>query len=73
MPKFNTRTYTESIEYVGKLATLPNSNIDSEVALIAYLFKQDIFKVGKDVIRFARKWDRLINKDNIPKKHLSVR
>ena len=73
MPKFQTRTYTESIEYVGKLATLPNSNIDSEVALIAYLFKQDLFKVGKDVIRFAHKWDRLINKDNIPKKHLSVR
>ena len=62
MPKFQTRTYTESIEYVGKLATLPNSNIDSEVALIAYMFKQDIFKVGKDVIRFARKWDRLISK-----------
>ena len=61
MPKFQTRTYTESIEYVGKLATLPDSNIDSEVALIAYMFKQDIFKVGKDVIRFARKWDRLIS------------
>ena len=63
MPKFNTRTYTESVEYVGKLATLPNSNIDSEIALIAYLFKQDLFKVGKDVIRFAKKWDRLINKE----------
>ena len=62
MPKFQTRTYTESIEYVGKLATLPNSNIDSEVALIAYLFKQDLFKVGKDVIRFANKWNKLINK-----------
>ena len=61
MPKFQTRTYTESIEYVGKLATLPDSNIDSEVALIAYMFKQDIFKVGKDVIRFAKKWDRLIS------------
>ena len=61
MPKFQTRTYTESIEYVGKLATLPDSNIDSELALIAYMFKQDIFKVGKDVIRFARKWDRLIS------------
>lgn len=63
MPKFQTRTYTESIEYVGKLATVPNSNIDSEVALIAYMYKQDIFKVGKDVIRFARKWDRLISKE----------
>lgn len=62
MPKFQTRTYTESIEYVGKLATLPNSNIDSEVALIAYLFKQDLFKVGRDVIRFAKKWNKLINK-----------
>ena len=61
MPKFQTRTYTESIEFVGKLATLPNTNIDSEVALIAYMYKQDIFKVGKDVIRFASKWDRLIS------------
>jgi hypothetical protein len=61
MPKFQTRTYTESIEYVGKLATVPNANIDSEVALIAYMYKQDIFKVGKDVIRFASKWDRLIS------------
>ena len=63
MPKFTTRTYTESVEYVGKLATLPNSNIDSEVALIAFMFKQDLFKVGKDVIRFAKKWDRLISKE----------
>jgi hypothetical protein len=63
MPKFTTRTYTESVEYVGKLGTLPDSNIDSEVALIAYMFKQDLFKVGKDVIRFAKKWDRLISKD----------
>ena len=62
MPKFTTRTYTESVEYVGKLATLPDSNIDSEVALIAYLFKQDLFKVGKDVMRFAKKWNKLINK-----------
>jgi hypothetical protein len=61
MPKFTTRTYTESIEYIGKLATLPDTNIDSEVALIAYLFKQDIFKVGKDVLRFARKWNKLIS------------
>ena len=64
MPKFQTRTYTESIEYVGKLATVPNSNIDSEVAFIAYMFKQDIFKVGKDVIRFAKKWDRLISTEH---------
>ena len=63
MPKFNTRTYTESVEYVGKLGTIPNSNIDSEVALIAYMFKQDLFKVGKDVMKFAKKWDRLISKD----------
>jgi hypothetical protein len=63
MAKFQTRTYTESIEFVGKLATLPNTNIDSEVALIAYMYKQDIFKVGKDVIRFASKWDRLISKE----------
>ena len=63
MPKFTTRTYTESVEYVGKLATLSDSNIDSEVALIAFMFKQDLFKVGKDVIRFAKKWKRLISKD----------
>ena len=65
MPKFNTRTYTESVEYVGKLATLPNSNIDSEVALIAFMFKQDLFKVGKDVMKFAKKWDRLISKEQL--------
>ena len=64
MAKFQTRTYTESVEYIGKLATLPNSNIDSEVALIAYMFKQDIFKVGRDVIRFARKWNKLITKED---------
>jgi len=63
MPKFQTRTYTESIEFVGKLATLPDTNIDSEIALIAYMYKQDLFKVGKDVIRFASKWDRLISKE----------
>ena len=66
MPRFITRTYTETVEYVGKLATVPNSNIDSEVALIAYMYKQDIFKVGKDVIRFASKWDRLISKNSVP-------
>ena len=55
MPKFQTRTYTESVEYVGKLATLSDSNIDSEVALIAFMFKQDLFKVGKDVMKFAKK------------------
>ena len=62
MPKFTTRTYTESIEYIGKLATLPDTNIDSEIATIAYVYKQDLFKVGKDVIRFANKWNKLINK-----------
>jgi hypothetical protein len=66
MPKFNTRTYTESVEYVGKLATLPDSNIDSEIATIAYIYQQDLFKVGKDVMRFARKWNKLITKDNVP-------
>ena len=63
MPKFQVRTYTESIEFIGKLATLPNSNVDSEIATIAYIYQQDLFKVGKDVIRFAKKWDRLISKD----------
>jgi hypothetical protein len=63
MPRFITRTYTETVEYVGKLATVPNAHIDSEVALIAYMYEQDIFKVGKDVIRFASKWDRLISKE----------
>ena len=65
MPKFTTRTYTESIEYIGKLATLPDTNIDSEIATIAYVYKQDLFKVGKDVIRFANKWNKLISKDNV--------
>ena len=65
MPKFTTRTYTESIEYIGKLATLPDTNIDSEIATIAYVYKQDLFKVGKDVMRFASKWNKLISKDNI--------
>jgi hypothetical protein len=63
MPKFTTRTYTESIEYIGKLATLPDTNIDSEIATIAYVYKQDLFKVGKDVMRFASKWNKLITKD----------
>jgi len=65
MPKFTTRTYTESIEYIGKLATLPDTNIDSEIATIAYVYKQDLFKVGKDVMRFANKWNKLISKDMI--------
>jgi hypothetical protein len=65
MPKFTTRTYTESIEYIGKLGTLPDTNIDSEIATIAYVYKQDLFKVGKDVIRFANKWNKLISKDRI--------
>ena len=66
MAKFQTRTYTESIEFIGKLATLPNANIDSEIATIAYVYKQDLFKVGKDVMRFAKKWNRLIAKDTVP-------
>ena len=65
MPKFQTRTYTESVEFIGKLATLPDANIDSEIATIAYVYKQDLFKVGKDVMRFANKWNKLISKDNI--------
>ena len=63
MPKYTAKSYTESVEYIGKLATVPNSNIDSEVALIAYVYGLDLFKVGNDVMKFARKWDRLINKD----------
>ena len=65
MAKFQTRTYTESVEFIGKLATLPNTNVDSEIATIAYVYKQDLFKVGRDVIRFANKWNKLISKDNI--------
>lgn len=65
MPKFQTRTYTESVEFIGKLATLPNTNVDSEIATIAYIYKQDLFKVGKDVMKFANKWNRLISKDSI--------
>jgi len=63
MPKFQTRTYTESVEFIGKMATLPGSNVDSEIATIAYIYKQDLFKVGKDVIKFANKWNKLIAKD----------
>jgi len=66
MPKFNAKSYTESVEYVGKLATLPNTNIDSEIALIAYVYGLDLFKVGNDVMKFARKWNRLLDKDNNP-------
>ena len=62
MAKFQTRTYTESVEFIGKMATLPNANVDSEIATIAYIYKQDLFKVGKDVIKFANKWNKLINK-----------
>ena len=65
MAKFQTRTYTESVEFIGKLATLPNTNVDSEIATIAYVYKQDLFKVGRDVIRFANKWNRLIAKSSI--------
>ena len=65
MPKFTVRTYTESVEYIGKLATLPNTNIDSEIATVAYIYQQDLFKVGKDVMRFASRWNKLISKDNI--------
>lgn len=63
MPKFQTRTYTESVEFIGKMATLPSANVDSEIATIAYIYQQDIFKVGKDVMKFANKWNRLISKD----------
>jgi hypothetical protein len=65
MPKFQTRTYTESVEFIGKMATLPNSNVDTEIATVAYIYKQDLFKVGKDVMRFASKWNKLIMKDSI--------
>lgn len=65
MPKFQVRTYTESVEFIGKMATLPNTNVDTEIATIAYIYQQDIFKVGKDVMRFAKKWNKLIIKDGI--------
>ncbi len=63
MAKFQTRTYTESVEFIGKMATLPSTNVDSEIATIAYIYQQDLFKVGKDVMRFAKKWNKLITKD----------
>jgi len=66
VPKYTAKSYTESVEYVGKLATLPNTNIDSEIALIAYVYGLDLFKVGNDVMKFARKWNRLLDKDNNP-------
>lgn len=65
MPKYTAKSYTESVEYVGKLATLPNTNIDSEIALIAYVYGLDLFKVGNDVMKFARKWNKLITKDGV--------
>lgn len=65
MAKFQTRTYTESVEFIGKMATLPNTNVDTEIATIAFIYQQDLFKVEKDVMRFAKKWNKLISKDNI--------
>jgi hypothetical protein len=47
------------------MATIPNANVDSEIATIAFIFNQDLFKVGKDVMRFARKWQKLLDKDYI--------
>ena len=67
MPKYTAKSYTESVEYIGKLATVPNSNIDSEIALIAYVYGLDLFKVGNDVLKFARKWNKLITKDANPR------
>jgi hypothetical protein len=64
VPKYTAKSYTESVEYVGKLATLPNTNIDSEIALLAFVYDLDLFKVGNDVMKFARKWQRLLDKDN---------
>ena len=61
--KFKTKTYNDSVELVAKMATLPNANVDAEIALLAYIFNQDLFKVGKDVMRFAKKWNNLIMKD----------
>ena len=61
--KFKTKTYNDSVELVAKMATLPNANVDAEIALLAYIFNQDLFKVGKDVMRFAKKWNKLIMKD----------
>ena len=62
--KFKTKTYFESVELVAKMATLPNANVDAEIALLAFIFNQDLFRVGKDVMRFARKWNKLIMKDD---------
>jgi hypothetical protein len=67
MAKYTAKSYTESVEYIGKLATVPNSNIDSEIALIAYVYGLDLFKVGNDVLKFARKWNKLINTDANPR------
>ena len=67
MPRYTAKSYTESVEYIGKLATVPNSNMDSEIALIAYVYGLDLFKVGNDVLKFARKWNKLINTDANPR------
>jgi hypothetical protein len=47
------------------MATLPNTNVDSEIATIAYVYNQDLFKVGNDVMKFANKWNKLITKDDV--------
>ena len=60
--KFKTKTYGDAVELVGKMATL-GGNVDAEIALVAFIFNQDLFKVGNDVMRFARKWNKLITKE----------
>ena len=60
--RFKTKTYGDAVELVGKMATL-GGNVDAEIALVAFIFNQDLFKVGNDVMRFARKWNKLITKE----------
>lgn len=58
--KFRTKTYTETVEFLGKLAT-SNPDVGPECALVSYIFCQDFLKVATDVEKFARRWEKLIN------------
>ena len=62
MPKFQVKTYQETVEFLGKLCTV-DDDILTEVAVAAFIYNQDLRKVGQDVAKFAIKWQKLIDKD----------
>lgn len=59
--KFRTKTYGETVEFLGKLAT-SNPDVGAECALVAFIFEQDFLKVATDVSKFANKWQKLLDK-----------